>query len=203
MDLAEDRAYGALRAAAATLGDRLGLPVVEMPLAGAGQLDGWREGFRVLQQVEAWRSDGDWITSREPSLGPGVAARFARARSTDPADTQGALNVRTDVIRAFERVTGEDGVVVQPTTSGPAPLLVRGQASQATNGDQATRHEAAAKEDVRVRTLTLTAPAGMAGAPVVSLPLASVDGLPVGLALVGRPGDDEVLVALAKGAAPF
>ncbi|MGA7418117.1 MAG: amidase [Acidimicrobiales bacterium] len=207
MDLAEDRASGALRVAAATLGERLGLSIVEMPLAGAGQLESWRECFRVLQQVEAWRSDGDWITSREPSLGPGVAARFARARSTDPADARRALNVRTDVIRAFERVTGEDGVVVQPTTSGPAPLLVTGQPNKAANGDQPADedrlagHEAAAKEDVRVRTLTLTAPAGMAGAPVVSLPLSSVDGLPVGLALVGRPGDDETLVALAEGEA--
>jgi Asp-tRNA(Asn)/Glu-tRNA(Gln) amidotransferase A subunit family amidase len=42
----------------------------------------------------------------------------------------------------------------------------------------------------------------MAGAPVVSLPLALVDDLPVGLALVGRPGDDGVLVALAEDAAP-
>ena len=70
------------------------------------------------------------------------------------------------------------------------------------HGDQPAGHEAAAKEDVRVRTLTLTAPAGMAGAPVLSLPLASVDTLPVGLALVGRPGDDELLVALAEGATP-
>lgn len=208
MELAEDRASGALLATAATLGDRLGLQVVEMSLAGAGQLEAWREGFRVLQQVEAWRSDGDWITSREPSLGPGVAARFARARSTNPADARAALNVRTDVIRAFERVTGEDSVVVQPTTSGPAPLLATGQPNQAAHGDQAANgdrpagHEAAAKEDVRVRTLTLTAPAGMVGAPVLSLPLASVEGLPVGLALVGRPGDDEVLVALAEGATP-
>jgi Asp-tRNA(Asn)/Glu-tRNA(Gln) amidotransferase A subunit family amidase len=38
----------------------------------------------------------------------------------------------------------------------------------------------------------------MAGAPVISLPLAAVDDLPVGLALVGRPGDDEVLAALAE-----
>jgi Asp-tRNA(Asn)/Glu-tRNA(Gln) amidotransferase A subunit family amidase len=42
----------------------------------------------------------------------------------------------------------------------------------------------------------------LAGAPVVSLPLAVVGGLPIGLALVGRPGDDEVLVALAEGARP-
>ncbi len=219
MDLADDRASGALRAAATALGRRLGLSVVEMALAGAGRLEAWREGFRVLQQVEAWRSDGDWITSREPALGPGVAARFAHARSTDPADARRALEVRTDIIRAFERVTGEDGVMVQPTASGPAPLLVTGQAGQAAGGDQAPSGDrtasgdrpsgadeasgrvATAKEDVRVRTLTLTAPAGMAGAPVVSLPLATVDDLPVGLALVGRPGDDDVLVALAEDAA--
>ena len=48
------------------------------------------------------------------------------------------------------------------------------------------------------RTLTLTAPAGMAGAPVLSLPLADVDGLPVGVALVGLPGDDDALVEIAQ-----
>jgi amidase len=185
LDLADDRAGDALRAAAAALGDRLGLSVVELALAGPGQLVAWREGFRALQQVEAWRSDGEWITSREPAMGPGVAARFARARTTDPADAERALRARTDVIRALESAIGEDGLLMQPATSGPAPLV----------SDQADQ---AAKENVRVRNLTLTAPAGMAGAPVISLPLAVVDTLPVGLALVGRPGDDEVLVALAE-----
>lgn len=47
----------------------------------------------------------------------------------------------------------------------------------------------------------LTAPAGLAGAPVVSIPAAPVDGLPIGLALVGRPGDDDEIVALAREAA--
>jgi amidase len=37
----------------------------------------------------------------------------------------------------------------------------------------------------------------MAGAPVVTLPLAQVEGLPVGVALVGLPGDDDTLVAVA------
>jgi amidase len=43
----------------------------------------------------------------------------------------------------------------------------------------------------------LTAPAGLAGAPVVCLPLAYSDGLPLGVGLLGRPGDDEALVKLA------
>jgi amidase len=185
MDLADDRAADALRVAAATLGGRLGLPVVERALAGPGQLVAWRDGFRLLQQVEAWRSDGEWIIWREPAMGPGVAARFARARSTDPDDAERALSVRTDVIRALKSAIGDDGLLVQPAASGPAPPLVTDQA------------DPAAKEDVRVRTLTLTVPAGMAGAPVISLPLAVVDSLPVGLALVGRPDDDDVLVTLA------
>jgi amidase len=37
----------------------------------------------------------------------------------------------------------------------------------------------------------------MVGAPVLSLPLAEVDGLPVGVALVGLPGDDDALVEIA------
>jgi amidase len=186
MDLADERSGDALRAAAAALGYRLGLPVVERALADPEQLVAWRDGFRVLQQVEAWRSHGEWITSREPAMGPGVAARFARARSTDPADAERAIVVRTDVIRALERAIGEDGLLVQPAASGPATPAVTDQA------------DPAAKDEVRVRTLTLTAPAGLVGAPVISLPLAVVDTLPVGLALVGRPDDDDVLVTLAR-----
>jgi amidase len=187
MDLADDGAADALTTAAGTLGQRLGIPVVEAIMAAPGQLASWRDAFRLLQQVEAWRSDGPWITSREPALGPGIAARFAVARSTDPVDAELAMPVRADVSRAFQRVMGEDGLLVQPSASGPAPPLVT---------DQAT------KDDLRARTLALTAPAGLAGAPVVSLPLAAVDGLPTGLALVGHPGDDEVLVALAERARP-
>jgi amidase len=57
--------------------------------------------------------------------------------------------------------------------------------------------EPAARDELRGGTLMLTAPAGMAGAPVVTLPLAQVEGLPVGVALVGLPGDDDTLVAVA------
>ena len=67
-------------------------------------------------------------------------------------------------------------LLVQPTATGPAP-------PPDLSGPT--------KEDLRLRTLRLTAPAGLAGAPVVSLPLARVDGLPLGLALVGLPGDDD------------
>ena len=39
---------------------------------------------------------------------------------------------------------------------------------------------------------------GIAGAPQITLPIANIDGLPVGLSLVGPVGSDEMLLALAE-----
>ena len=99
-----------------------------------------------------------------------------------PDEAEQARAVRGDVRRCLEQFLGDDGVLVQPAAAGPAPPF---------------DISPAAKDDLRGRTLMLTAPAGMAGAPVLALPLAEVDGLPVGLALVGLPGDDDALLEMA------
>lgn len=39
--------------------------------------------------------------------------------------------------------------------------------------------------------------AGWVGTPQINLPLAEVDGLPVGLSLIGPKGSDEMLLSLA------
>jgi amidase len=52
------------------------------------------------------------------------------------------------------------------------------------------------------RLSTLTSIAGTLGAPQLSLPVAFVDGLPVGLSLLGRPGADEMLLAFARELPP-
>jgi len=48
---------------------------------------------------------------------------------------------------------------------------------------------------------TLTTISATAGAPQVSLPLGAVDGLPVGLSILGRPGADDTVLALARALA--
>jgi Asp-tRNA(Asn)/Glu-tRNA(Gln) amidotransferase A subunit family amidase len=53
---------------------------------------------------------------------------------------------------------------------------------------------------VRTATLRLTCLAGLAGAPAVALPLARVDGLPLGITLVGAPGTDLDLLDAAVAA---
>ena len=65
---------------------------------------------------------------------------------------------------------------------GPAPLRdARGDAIEA----------------FRQRAQRLTCIAGLSGLPQVNLPAASVDGAPVGLSLIGPPGRDLDLLALA------
>ncbi|MEC8793599.1 MAG: amidase family protein, partial [Pseudomonadota bacterium] len=50
----------------------------------------------------------------------------------------------------------------------------------------------------RTAALELLCPAGLAGLPQVSLPAGTVDGAPVGLSLIGPPGGDGQLLAMAE-----
>ncbi|MER7084014.1 amidase family protein, partial [Saccharopolyspora kobensis] len=45
--------------------------------------------------------------------------------------------------------------------------------------------------------LGLTSPWNVAGVPAVSVPAGALGGLPVGLQLVGRPGQEDLLLAVA------
>lgn len=182
LELADDDCVGDLVAALYAFALDLDLAVVSTRLAPPGELARWLGAFRCCQMSEAWDAHGEWITRRQPEFGPGVAERFAMAATTDPDEAAAAESVRSEVGLALERALGTDGVLVQPGASGPAPLV-------ATNS--------VVKQDLRMRTLLLTAPAGLAGAPVVAMPLARSNELPLGLAFVGRPGDDDALVDLA------
>jgi amidase len=51
---------------------------------------------------------------------------------------------------------------------------------------------------LRLRNSALTSIAGNTGRPQLSLPLAEVDGLPIGLSLLGNNGADAALMQLAQ-----
>lgn len=177
----------ALRDAATTVAHDNQLELVEGRLASPEELADYRDAFRVLQMLEIWARHGTWITTTRPRLGPGIAARFEAAAKVSPALRPQAEIRRDELRRRLADLLDEDAVLAQPAASGPAPPILQ---------DQTT------KDDLRARTLMLTAPAGLAGAPVVSLPLAQVAGGPVGLALVGLRGDDATLIELAVSTAP-
>ena len=165
--------------AAGRLAAALGVALVRAEV-GAGRLDGWARAFRGRQMVEAWRSDGAWLTAHRPRLGPGIAARFAAASAVTDRDGLAAGPAGEEVRAMLHRVLPAGAALVLPSTVTTAPPVSL---------------DADAKERLRARLVRITCLAGLAGAPAVSLPLVRARGLPGGLCLLGRPGDDERLLA--------
>ncbi|HZG87740.1 amidase [Paenibacillus sp.] len=150
----------------------------ETTLAPEG-LEEWMRAFRILQASEIWRTHGAWIERVKPRFGPGIAERFAWASTVDDAASAAKTAMRSVIRERLVDVLGEDGVLVLPTTPGPAPR--RGAGGEAL-------------ERLRSRTLQLCCIAGLAGLPQATLPWGDVGGLPVGVSVVAGPGQDRRLL---------
>ncbi len=142
--------------------------------------------FRCLQAQEVWTTLGSWVEAVKPSFGPGVQQRFDAAKAQPVAATQRGRALRRAHQARMATLLGGGGVLVYPTSPCPAPKL-----------------DATADELQRVREAALgtTAIAGLAGLCEVTIPVARVDGAPVGLSLVAAPGRDRALLSLARQAA--
>jgi Asp-tRNA(Asn)/Glu-tRNA(Gln) amidotransferase A subunit family amidase len=183
--LADRDASAALLIAASAFADACGLPALEESLFSPDGLDEVRETFRTIQMYEAWTVHGRWVEGHPGSLGRGIAARFATSSTVTDEDVADARARRGVFQSLVARSLSGGRYLIQPAASGPAPSIDL---------------VGPAKDELRVRTLALTAVAGLVGAPVVSMPVARVAGGPVGLALVGLPDDDDVVVDLAQRA---
>ena len=147
-------------------------------------LEEWSGHQQALQSREAWESARDWIDRVNPTFSFEVSDRYVLARSITDEQIVTAQAGRDAVIARMNEVfDGGDVAMCLPTTVSPAPLL--GQ-------PVSERHT------LRLRNSALTSIAGNTGRPQISLPLGEVDGLPVGLSLLGDYGADERLIELAR-----
>jgi amidase len=142
--------------------------------------------FRVVQAEEAWAALGAWVEATKPNFGPGVAERFAAAKASNPAETAPGRAFRRLLQARIRPILAGGAVLIYPTSPCPAPLLTAGLPEQ---------------DAVRQATMGVTAIAGFCGLPEVTLPVATVNGAPVGLSLVAGQGQDRALLALACDAA--
>ena len=147
-------------------------------------LEEWSGHQQVLQSREAWLSIRDWLDATNPTMSFEVSDRYVTARAVTDEQVAAAQAGRDAIIARMNEVF-QDGetVVCLPTTVGPAPPL--GQAVS-------DRHT------LRLRNSALTSIAGNTGRPQISLPLAEMDSLPIGLSLLGDHSADEHLIALAR-----
>lgn len=180
--LSDPEFQGPLRQALASLGRLLAVSPQAVRVAGDTPLDAWRQVYATAGAHEGWQQHGAWIRAHQPAFGPAIAARWeAASRVTDEAAATARAQAAS--IRALVRgVIGGDAVVVLPSAASLAP-----------------RRDAdpAAVDAVRLRTMAITCVAGLAGLPQVSLPLATPEGVPLGVSLLGPAGSDLVLIRLA------
>jgi amidase len=143
----------------------------------------WMRAQRMLQPYEAWLTFKDWLDRHNPRLQFSVARGLALAAAIPESERQWAAVVRAEARARLAWLVPPGAVLCMPTTPFPAPS--RGLSLSTL-------------EPLRARIASLTAHGGLTGVPQVSVPGATVNGLPVGLSLVGAPGTDTTLVALAR-----
>lgn len=179
-EVAQPAVAAALRPLVSRIGDLIG-DVATARLAEEG-LALWAEHQGVLQGREAWVTAGDWIDRVNPRFGFDVSERFVAARAVTDEQVKAGNVLRMKVRQRMEELLAGGVVVCLPSTPTPAPL--RGE-------------PLSIRRIQRGPISMLTCIAGLTGGPQISLPLAEVDGLPVGLSLLGAPGADQVLLGFA------
>jgi len=153
-------------------------PLSSVPLAE------WSRHQGALQGREAWATFGEWIDVHNPCFAFEVADNFLRGMRVDDAAIDAANLFRSERRSEFARLLDSETVVCLPTAPFPAPLAGQPRSLM---------------WKLRASIIALTCIAGMTGAPQLSMPVAQVEGSPVGLSLLGGVGADETVLALAAG----
>lgn len=146
-------------------------------------LESWMECFRTIQGAEIWNSLGAWIREAKPELGPGVDERIAWAQEVTSDQVASARAVRSSIVEQLQNTLLPGDVLCLPSSPRVAPLK-----GTATSTVEIT---------YRYQAICLLSIAGLGGLPEVSLPMAKLDNLPLGLSVIGSSGADQQLLELA------
>lgn len=184
-ELIGESAEAALRPVVLALAGRFGNARRVRVTGPARTFDDLMECFRTIQAMEISGQHRAWIAATKPAFGPDVGERFTWAQ-TVTAEAAGAASEEREVFKsAFGKLLEGERVLCIPTAPGIAPLA-------SASADDLKEH--------RARVLGLTSLAGLSGFPQITMPLATLEGCPLGLSLIGSPGSDMKLLCLAEAA---
>jgi amidase len=146
----------------------------------------WSRAQRTLQPVEAWQTFRPWVEQDNPRMAFNVARGLIAGAMIGETEREWAELMRQEARARLAFLLPAGTILCLPTTPFPAPnkglpLPVLGP--------------------LRSRISCLCSHGGLTGVPQVSLPGAEVNGLPVGLSIVGGRGSDATLVAVARAMA--
>ncbi len=144
------------------------------------------DGIRYGLSVEAENLLSAYLKTRSWGFGGEVKRRiilgtYVLSSGYYDAYYKKALQVRTLIKRDFEQVFQQVDLIVAPTSPTTAFKL----------GEKISNPLQMYLSDI------FTIPASLAGLPALSLPVAKVDNLPVGLQIIGRQFDEKSILRLA------
>jgi amidase len=168
--------------------ERLGrlLGAVSHETMAPQSLVAWANAQRTIQPSEAWETFKDWIDRVNPRMQFSVARNLAAAAAITDGERARARSVREAARARMRKLLPPGTILCQPTTPFPAPLC--GQPLSTL-------------DPLRERITRLCCHGGLTGVPQVVIPGSTVDGLPVGLSIIGGPGTDATLIAVARALA--
>ncbi len=196
--LADPAVAQALRTSLDGLRERFGDRVREIDLAelagdaAMASFSTWCDTYCVLQWAEIRSCLGGWLDAADPALGPATAASLALTRQLDRRRIGEAVERRERIHRNLRRFLGPHDLLCLPTTPALAPRLADADPARSPQGS-------GSGSTYYPRTLSLTSVAGLGRLPQVSLPLAEVSGVPVGLSLLAAHGQDGFLLDVVRG----
>ena len=180
--MVEPRVTHALEGAVSAAKKAVG-PWAEVTVSADG-LAAWMQIFRHLQAAEIWANHGRWIREVRPRFGPGIRERLDWAATVDSSAVTENKTKWGAVKARIHEVLGEGDILCLPSS----PRIAPSRDTEISEKEETFRYQA----------MCLLCIAGLGGLPQVSLPLATLDGLPLGLSLVGPRGADTQLLALSR-----
>ncbi|HQS17034.1 amidase [Reyranella sp.] len=144
----------------------------------------WARAQRSLQPAEAYATFRSWLDERNPRFAFSVAKALVAGSMIPESDKVWANLMRQEARSRMKYLLPAGTILCLPTTPFPAPKVGL---------------PLSVLDPLRDRITCLCAQGGLAGFPQVNLPGATtVDGLPVGLSIIGPRGSDATLVAVAR-----
>ena len=179
--LATPEALQALQPALALVAGVLGKP--DPVTVSSEGLHAWFDVFRVLQFGEIWEQHRAWISREQPQFGPGIRQRFEAVSKTDPAEVARMAPRREAIADHLDQLLANNAILLLPTVPDIAPL--KNCAPEQTTA-------------FRERAMGMLCISGIGRLPQVSLPLARLNGCPLGLSMIAARGNDAMLLAVAQ-----
>jgi Asp-tRNA(Asn)/Glu-tRNA(Gln) amidotransferase A subunit family amidase len=165
---ADPAMHAAFEAFVATLGDH----VAEIDIPILADMIEWQ---RIVQLAENAYYYGRLMREAPDMLSEGLKTRIQAGLEADVQAYIRALASREDAYRSIVRALADYDAILTPAAAGPAPAGFGSTGNPVFNG--------------------LWTYLGM---PAVSLPLIEANGLPVGVQLIGRRGEDGPLLCTAR-----